>query len=281
MFIRDNPMRIMTLALSWLVCSLTAQAQTTADNSDDVSYEIGVGAAYSKLPDYPGAATSQHYLLPFPYLTYSSDKLKLNRTEALGELFTLGDLSLNVSLAAALPVNSDNNSQRQNMPDLLWITEFGPTLDYIVHQNNTEKLTVRMPLRKAVATDLQHWQSIGWRFEPNVRWQQQIVANLNFTSQLAALWSTAQYHQYLYGVGAEYATQTRPAYLAKSGFSGWRLSGGLSWRSQHWWIGGFVRYDNLQQAQFNDSPLLQRQHNVSYGLAFAWIFKQQGVFYEE
>jgi MipA family protein len=260
--------------------SLTVFAQADTISSDSVRYEIGIGGAYSKLADYPGSAISQHYLLPFPYIRYQSDKLKLDRNEALGQLFQAGNWSLNVSLAAALPVNSDDNAWRQGMPDLLWITEVGPTLDYVLFKADTDKLTFRIPLRKAIATDLQHWQSTGWRFEPHFRWQQQVASQLQFTSQLAALWSTAQYHQYLYGVAAQYATADRPAYQAAGGFSGWRLSGGLSWRSRNWWLGGFVRYDNLQQAQFNDSPLVQRQHSVSYGVAFAWIFKQQGQFDE-
>lgn len=243
-------------------------------------YELGIGAAYSRLSDYPGSSENQQYLLPFPYLTYQSDKLKLNRSEALGQLLARGNWALNISLAAALPVNSDDNQRRQGMDDLMWITEIGPTLDYRAYQTTETALTVRLPLRKAIATDLQHWQSTGWRFEPQLRWRQQLTDSLQLTTQLAAFWSTAQYHQYLYGVAPEQATLQRSAYSADSGFSGWRLSGGLSWRYKSWWFGSFVRYDNLQQAKFNDSPLVERQHNISYGLAFAWIFKQ-GVIYED
>ena len=274
---------LLLVALAGLCGQATANVEMPeyADGTDSQArYELGIGAAYSRLTDYPGSNENQHYLLPFPYITYQSDKLKLNRSEALGQLFAQGNWALNISLAAALPVNSDDNRRRQGMDDLMWITEIGPTLDYQAYQSTESAVTIRFPLRKAIATDLQHWQSTGWRFEPQIRWRQQLSNTIQLTTQLAALWSTAQYHQYLYGVTAEQAMQQRPQYSADSGFSGWRLSGGLSWRCKNWWFGGFVRYDNLQQAKFNASPLAERQHNISYGLAFAWIFKQ-GVIYED
>ncbi len=243
-------------------------------------FAIGIGGTYSQLPDYPGSAINQHYLLPFPYLVYQSDRLSLNQSEALGQLLQAGNWSLNLSFAGALPVNSDNNPYRQDMPDLLWLAEFGPMLDYTIQHTADSRLTLRIPLRKAVATDLQHWQSTGWRFEPHLRWRQALGNKLQLTGQLAAIWSTAQYHQYLYGVEQQYVNIWRQQYQAADGFSGWRLSAGASWRYRNWWLGGFARYDNLQQANFRDSPLVQRAHNVSFGVAFAWIFNQQGVIYE-
>jgi MipA family protein len=240
-------------------------------------YELGVGVAYSQLPDYLGSGRDQHYLVPFPYLTYQSAKVTIARNEAVGTLWQHHNWSLNLNFAGALPVNSEDNGLRQGMPDLHWLAEFGPRLDYQIQQSATQQLSLQFPLRKVIATDIQHWQSVGWRFEPRLVWQQQLNSQLRLTSQVAALWSTEQYHQYLYGVNPEYATANRLAYQAKAGFSGWRVSLGLSWRSQNWWLGAFSRYDNIHQASFADSPLVQQHNNVSVGLAFAWIFKQQRI----
>ncbi|WNO59546.1 MipA/OmpV family protein [Rheinheimera sp. MMS21-TC3] len=256
------------------------QSQAYASTEPKAAFAFGVGATYSQLPDYLGSTVNQHYLLPFPYIVYQSDKIKVNQTEALGQLFQSGNWSLNLSLGGALPVNSENNPYRKDMPDLHWIAEAGPTLDYNIHHLANNELTLRLALRKAVATNLQHWQSVGWRFEPHLRWRKSLSNKVQFSSQLAAIWSTAQFHQYLYGVEQQYVNLQRTQYQADGGFSGWRLSSGLSWRYQQWWLGGFVRYDNLQQASYRDSPLVQRQHNVSFGIAFAWIFNQQGVIYE-
>ena len=249
-------------------------------SAEQAAWQLGAGVAYSQLPDYPGAAQQQQYLLPFPYFTYRSDKLTLNRSEALGQLFSAGNLSLNLSLAAALPVNSDDNIARQGMPDLLWLTEFGPTADYQLLKNDQQQLLLRIPLRKAIATDLRHFHDAGWRFEPQLRWQQNLAAKLRWTSQLTINWSDKDYHQYLYGVTAAYATAQRPQYNAGGGYAGWRWSNGITWQHKRWWLGAFIRYDNLQGVSFADSPLLQRRHNASFGVALAWIFNQQGHDYE-
>ncbi|MBU2070606.1 MAG: MipA/OmpV family protein [Gammaproteobacteria bacterium] len=260
-----------------VVCFMLAPWQA---NAEDAAWQLGVGLAYSQLPDYPGAAGQQHYLLPFPYFTYRSDKVKLTRSEALGQLFSAGKLSLNLSLAAALPVNSDDNQARRDMPDLLWLTEIGPTADYQLLNNDRQQLLLRLPLRKAIATDLRQWHDVGWRLEPQLHWRQKLANSLQWTSQLALNWSDKEYHQYLYGVAPAYATATRQEYRAQAGYAGWRWSNGISWQHKRWWLGAFVRYDNLQGVSFADSPLLQRQHNASFGVALAWIFNQQGYFDE-
>jgi outer membrane scaffolding protein for murein synthesis (MipA/OmpV family) len=37
-------------------------------------------------------------------------------------------------------------------------------------------------------------------------------------------------------------------------------------------VGAFVRYDMLQNAAFDDSPLVARDHYLAAGVAVAWIF---------
>lgn len=266
--------KLILLLISSGLC-LPAFAEATAPSQ--AYYELGVAIAYSQLPDYLGSSRERHYLVPFPYLTYQSDKLTIARNEAVGKLWQRDNWSLNLNFAGALPVNSEDNGLRQGMPDLHWMAEFGPRLDYQILQSATQQITLQFPLRKAIATDIQHWQSTGWRFEPRIVLQQHLSEQLRLTSQLAALWSSAQYHQYLYGVSADYATPTRPFYQANGGFSGWRASLGVSWRYQNWWLGAFSRYDNIQQASFTDSSLVQQHNNVSFGLAFAWIFKQKRI----
>jgi len=267
------------LTIVILLLFITTPWQAQADES---SWQLGIGVAYGQLPDYPGASQHQQYMLPFPYFTYRSDKIELNRSEARGQLFTAGKLSLNLSLAAALPIDSEDNNARQGMPDLLWLAEIGPTADYQLRQDKDKRsqLLLRLPLRKAIATDVRHWQDAGWRFEPQLRWQQKITNDLQWTSQLSLNWSDKNYHQYLYGVAPAYVTAERPLYNASSGYSGWRLSNGVTWQYKRWWLGAFIRYDNLQGVSFAKSPLLQRQHNVSIGVAVAWIFKQRGHNYE-
>jgi outer membrane protein len=39
-------------------------------------------------------------------------------------------------------------------------------------------------------------------------------------------------------------------------------------------MGGFIGYDNLSGAAFDDSPLLETDHSFMAGVAVAWIFKK-------
>jgi outer membrane scaffolding protein for murein synthesis (MipA/OmpV family) len=82
------------------------------------------------------------------------------------------------------------------------------------------------------------------------------------------------YHNYYYGVGAKYVTAERPYYRAESGYSGTALVGSLTKRFNYYWIGGFIRNDNLDGAVFETSPLVATEHAFMAGFGIAWIFKR-------
>lgn len=69
-------------------------------------------------------------------------------------------------------------------------------------------------------------------------------------------------------------TPNRALYHAQAGYSGWRLSSGLTRRQGPWWAAIFVRYFNLNDARFNDSPLLKTEENWVAGIAFAWVLEK-------
>jgi outer membrane scaffolding protein for murein synthesis (MipA/OmpV family) len=91
---------------------------------------------------------------------------------------------------------------------------------------------------------------------------------------LGPLFGNGKYHAYYYSVDPQYATATRPAYRASGGYSGTLLLASLSRRLERIWMGGFIRYDNLSGAQFEDSPLFETDHSLMAGFAIAWIFRQ-------
>ena len=80
-----------------------------------------------------------------------------------------------------------------------------------------------------------------------------------------------KFHRYYYGVDPAYATAARPAYEARGGYAGWRALAATSRRFGNAWVGGFVRYDQLRGAAFDDSPLVRRTSAVTFGLGVSWI----------
>ena len=81
-----------------------------------------------------------------------------------------------------------------------------------------------------------------------------------------------QYHDYFYTVAPEYVTPERTQYNADSGYSGSRITVALSKNTDRYFIGAFMRYDDLQGATFEDSPLVETNSYFIFGVAFAWIF---------
>ena len=45
-------------------------------------------------------------------------------------------------------------------------------------------------------------------------------------------------------------------------------------RFDRFWVGSFLRYDNLEGATFDDSPLVETDHAISAGIAISWILWQ-------
>jgi hypothetical protein len=46
----------------------------------------------------------------------------------------------------------------------------------------------------------------------------------------------------------------------------------LTKRFPRYWVGGFLRYENISGAVFEDSPLVNRESALSVGLALSWVF---------
>ena len=69
-------------------------------------------------------------------------------------------------------------------------------------------------------------------------------------------------------------TPDRPAYQAPGGYSGWVGFATLSRRFEKIWVGAYVRYDTLNGATFESSPLVKRDYALSAGIGIAWVFAE-------
>jgi outer membrane scaffolding protein for murein synthesis (MipA/OmpV family) len=85
------------------------------------------------------------------------------------------------------------------------------------------------------------------------------------------LYATERLHDYYYQVDPAFATATRPAYDARAGYSGVRVTVSLSKRFRHLWFGAFARYDDLSGTVFEDSPLVRIHRSFMTGFGIAWV----------
>ena len=239
-------------------------------------WEIGAGLAALSLPDYRGSDVTQTLVLPVPYIRYRGEYLRADRDGFRGILFDSERLEFNISLNGSLPADSDDNPAREGMADLEPTLEIGPSVDLQLWRSSEKnmKLALRAPLRAAITLESSP-QHIGWQFWPNLKldvtdplgysgWDFDIQAGPNFSDQA--------FNAYFYSVGPADVTAVRPAYEASAGYAGAQVSMSLTKRFPRYWVGGFLRYENISGAVFEDRPLVKQESALSVGLALSWVF---------
>ncbi|HEY4069897.1 MAG TPA: MipA/OmpV family protein [Burkholderiaceae bacterium] len=275
-----------TAALLAALCGTPAQAEGPVQAGPDVDadvkpptpkplWELGVGVAGLRVPDYRGSDQNHGYVLPVPYFVYRGTWLKADRDGARALLFDTDRVKVDVSLAASTPTSSSDNRARQGMPDLPAVVEIGPNLNLTLAGSRAAhwKLDLRLPVRGAVTVQRSP-EYIGMTFSPNLNLDLAGVAGgWDLGLLTGPLFADRKYQQHFYSVDAIYATPDRPAYQAHGGYGGWQALAATSRRFGNMWVGGFVRYDTLHGAAFDDSPLVRRQSAVSFGFGISWILK--------
>ncbi len=236
-------------------------------------WEVGIGVIPSTFPAYRGSRDQKYYLLPFPYVAYRGDILKVDRDGIRASLFDSERVELNLSLGGAIPVDSAGSRAREGMPDLDGALEIGPALDVLIAEPSPQqRVELRLPVRTVLVTDFHRVDPEGWIFNPQVAWDYESGGTgWNAGMSLGLLFADRKYHAYYYEVDPQYATAGRPAYRAAGGYSGSTVMGTVSRRFKRIWVGGFLRYDNLAGAEFVDSPLVESRHSVTGGVAVAWV----------
>ena len=192
-----------------------------------------------------------------------------------GRLFESERLKLDISLNGSVPVDSDDNKARRGMEDLDPTLEVGPILKYHAWWSDDRRyqLDLRLPVRAVISTEPEH---VGWVAQPQVNldiqspfgyegWKLGLLAGPIFGDD--------EYHDYFYGVSPAEATATRPAYDADGGYAGAQVIMALSKRYPKRWVGGFIKWDTLSNAEFEDSPLVRDKSNITAGFAIAWVLK--------
>jgi len=263
----------------WFTAALLACLTGASSAEEKPLWELGFGFFTLTSPDYRGSDESRAYLLPFPYIVYRGDIIKISRSGIYSRLFETDRVNLDLSGDASVPTDSTKNAARQGMPDLDATFEIGPALEICLWRNCTadRKLQFRLPVRAVFSTDFGSIESRGGSAHPNLNFD---IHNLgpgggwNFGIAAGPLFATESYHDYYYEVAPLYATGTRPAYDARGGYSGSRVTLALSKRFQRVWVGAFARYDSLHDAKFEGSPLVRSDHFFMAGLSVAWVLAE-------
>ena len=281
---QGNPMKIrsslLTAVLTPFLTTLASLALLPASSSalaeEKPLWELGLGVADMLFPAYRGSSDTKNFVLPMPYFVYRGDFFKADRNGVRGVFFDTDRVELNLSLAASPPVSSRHVAARQDMPDLKPSLEIGPSLDFKLWQsaNRDAKVKLFLPVRGAF-TLAKEAQFIGWQITPRLNLDIDNPPGLpGWTLGLVGgpIYGSAKQHDYFYSVAPQYANAQRSAYEAKAGYAGTQILSALWKRFPSYWVGGFVRYDNLHGSVFENSPLVTQKSGFAGGLAVSWIF---------
>jgi outer membrane scaffolding protein for murein synthesis (MipA/OmpV family) len=243
---------------------------------DEPLWEFGLGAGAVAFEDYRGSNTVHAYPIPVPYFLYNGKFLKADREGVRGTLFDQDRLDINLSFNLTTPVRNDRI--RNGMPDLRSTVEAGPSFDLHLFRSDDEKIKfdLRMPLRAAMTVEASP-KIIGWTFTP--RFNLDIgdpfgVVGWNLGLLAGPLFADRRYDSYFYSVAPQFATASRPEFQAQGGYAGTETLAALSKRFPKFWVGAYMRYDNLSSASFLDSPLVQTRSYWTAGIGFAYMIRQ-------
>lgn len=268
---------ILVLA-AWPAFLSAASGQTTEDAGKPL-WELGVvgGAAY--VPDYPAAGHDQFTGIALPLVIYRGDFLRSDEEGVRVELDLGPRTQLKLGVEAAFGADSDDNRDRRGMPDLDYLVEAGPSLEYRAWEAAGRSITLAAQLRPAFTINLDRFDYVGLAVEPQITYRDEafLVPKLELGLGLGAKFGYDGLNDYFYEVEPRYATASRPAYRADDGYQQTALSATLFYPVTprlSVFAGGQLLY--LDGVANQDSPL--HRENVNYavggGLAYAlWVSK--------
>lgn len=262
-------------ALSGVLMLLAARA-SAADESviaeTKPRWELGVGVAPLTVPAYPGASEQRYFLFPLPIVIYRSDWLRVDRDGATGFLWNSDRAELDISFDGAVPVEASEDGPREEMDELDPLVEVGPSLNIDLAKWDERSLELQLPVRAAISVDSSRVARQGWKFHPQLQYEvHNGVGGWDIGLSVGPKFSTQGLHGYYYDVPPGDARLDRPAFDASGGYSGVSTIASASRRFDDFWLGSFVRYENLSEARFEDSPLVETEHAVSAGFIVTWL----------
>jgi len=268
-----------------MFCMLAGAIPLSTHAEQRPLWELGMGAAAISFPDYRGSNERTNYLLPLPYFVYRGEFLKADRQRVRGLFFKSNRAELDVSISGSVPVKSDKNEARRGMPDLDPSLEIGPSLNLFLLDTADKRRTLelRLPVRAVVASDFHHVNYQGLVFHPQLNLDNRDFLGhhgLNLGLAVGPIFADRRYHQFIYGVDSAYATAERPAYRGRGGYGGTQFVAALSKRFSSYWVGGFVKYDTMHGAAFDDSPLAKSKTGVTAGFGISWVFSESKTMVE-
>jgi outer membrane scaffolding protein for murein synthesis (MipA/OmpV family) len=243
-------------------------------------WELGAAGGVGYIADYPAAEQNHLQNVVVPYFIYRGERLRMfdEKGGVRGRLLNNERLEMDLSISGSLPADSADNDARRGMPDLDYLLEVGPRLDMTLSDpKQAHKLSLQLPLRMMVSTDLTRIDYQGVLLNPDLVWSdpQLFGSNFQFGASLGATFASEDFMDYFYQVDPEFVTTMRPSYNASGGYLGSRIKVSLSKNiGKETRVLGVITTNYFGGSANEDSPLFGDDLNVGVGLAIVHTFWQ-------
>ena len=212
-----------------LSAARTTSAPVTITDIDEPLWELNFAGFGRYGPSYPASTDSQTNVVPLPFPIYRGKILRIgDETDkpVRTRIFRRDRVKLDLDFGLNFPVDSDDIDARTGMPDLDLLAEVGPELELQFREPVLGgNAFLAFQARGAISLDgvSPDWRGLIYSVEfkhNRPLWNEKTELLTRLTPELAS----QDYMDFFYGVDAIYATPNRPAYRAKSGYLGTRLS---------------------------------------------------------
>ncbi len=240
-------------------------------------WEIGGIGAGVYMPHYRGSDEYIWWALPMPYIIYRGEIIRATREGVRGIFFNSADFESSISVFGNPPVPDDNEA-RQGMPELDALFEIGPSLKWFVFgRHPVKKLYLTGALRAASSINFDsgvNFEYQGFNGEFNLIYHdRRFYKSCGFKYFLKAGLNMADHklNSYFYDVPAMYVTPERSAFQSNGGYAGFSLAASIQQDiTENIAIGFYSRWDNLNGAVYDSSPLVKEHNNLVAGFALVW-----------
>ena len=262
--------------------SAAAESDHTVGGEQLPQWEFGLAAAALRVPAYPSSAATSERQFLVPWAVYRGDKVRLQDGGAKLIAIENSRFTIDVSIAASLNANSQDAPLRQGMPDLDYLLELGPKIDYRLFDRQLEsgqrrRMSWSTALRAAISTDFASVDSRGAVLGTQLRYRHSGLADgkASLSVSLSAAWASEKLLDYFYQVDQAFVTPDRAAFDAGAGFVGAGLRFGFSRQITPRWSAYLGVGAALHQGAKNrNSPLFERESNFSAFGGFSWEIKR-------
>ena len=238
------------------------------------------------VPDYPAAGQNHFNGIALPFPIYRGDFIRSDSKGLLrGRLIHSQNFELDVSFSGSLDADSDDNDARRGMPDLDYMAEVGPRLQWtFARAARWARMDLELPVRAVFSTDFSSVEHRGFLVEPQLAYQHEnfLDTGAKLKLGLSTIFADEDLQDYFYQVDVPFVTAVRPAYDGRAGYLGSRLRllflHPVSKRLRLFVAGDLHSHHG---ASNENSPLYGEDFSYSIGTGLIWSLYQSDRMVDE